>query len=124
MGLAPNQHPQYEMTKACTCPEGRCRCGKTHFADDDTIAYIARLEAELALARQALEYYADPNYNGHNANSKCAKIALSTLTTGNAVQQIEARALREAAEFVDRNLYDCRTYAEELRKLAEQKEKG
>lgn len=48
MGIALKEPAQYEMTKACTCPEGRCVCGKTHFADDDTLAYIATLQSENA----------------------------------------------------------------------------
>lgn len=47
MGITPKEPTQYEMTKACTCPEGRCVC-KTHHADAETLAYIATLQSENA----------------------------------------------------------------------------
>lgn len=97
-------------------------------AIDERIAAGKRiddLEAQIALAREALEKIAGMPYEsfGVVAARTTAHMALDTITAGNAVQQVEARALMSAAEHCDYMRYasnqEC---AEALRKLAEQKE--
>lgn len=116
--------------------------GKTHFADDDTLAHIARLEAELDNLRTAFAEMDDilrelirADETENDADYYCAleaaKKLLSTPVEG-AVARLEARARREAAmqagslllAAAEKFEHDQSYYwATELRKFAEQKER-
>lgn len=122
--LAKVQAEQHGVVVGAMCAiEGRCLSGEYY-------TKINELSSQVALAREALEQFNAPD----GELEPIAEKALSTLTTDNAVQQIEARAYEKAIAACNEERVEVQDDSDSayntaldhatdaIRKLADQKE--